>query len=458
MDFLNFNSIEDIPGITARAAFLVNSSTVFKEDGDITPMPITDKLSYMPWGGDNNMPYNIIDLIESDETLATCQLFNAEVCYGSGLVYDTAQASAAVGEEVEDFLLDNDLPSYWLGVCQDFKHFGFAVSVIILNADGTKIVRLLRKEACYCRFAVADKAGRIPKILYANWRSLISAPENIEVIELLDPAAPWRDLQAHLAAGDKCRKFAVLTRVPTPDSTYYPIPHYAALFKGKWYNIKQLIGIAKEAKLKNAAPIKYHIEIAGKYWESIFRAEGITDRRKQQERIVREKQSILDFLTGAENSGKAWFSMFYISPDGKEQHDVVINKIDEAKEGGDWTTDIQEAINMICFTMRVHSNLVGSVPGKAQTNNSGSDKRELYTIAQALQKPYHDLLFTVHRLIVKLNGWKGVKPTCPFMQLTTLDEHQDAKTVTNDPKHNETDNRPSNPAKAHSAPVGFRQG
>jgi hypothetical protein len=36
--------------------------------------------------------------------------------------------------------------------------------------------------------------------------------------------------------------------------------------------------------------------------------------------------------------------------------------------------------------MRVHSNLVGSVPGKSQTNNSGSDKREHYTITQALQK------------------------------------------------------------------------
>lgn len=439
MQSLNFSSVENIPGINAKAIFKVDSSAVFKEDAEmITPVPVGEHLSYMPWGGDNMLPYNIINLVESDETLATCQLFNAEVCFGSGLVYDVAQASHSVAAEVEDFLLDNDLAAYWLGVCQDFKHFGFAVSVVILNADGTKIVRLLRKEACYCRFAVADKTGRIPKILYANWRNPISAPDNIEVIELLDPAASWRDLQDRLAKGDKCRKFAVLTRVPTPDSTYYPIPHYAALFKGKWYNIKQLIGIAKEAKLKNSAPIKYQIEISAKYWEGIFRAEGITDRRKQQERIVVEKQSILDFLTGAENSGKAWFSTFYITPDGKEQHDVVINKIDEAKEGGDWTTDIQEAINMICFTMRVHSNLVGSVPGKSQSNNSGSDKRELYTIAQALQKPYHDLLFTVHRLIVRFNGWKGVKPTCPFMQLTTLDEHTDAKLVSPSEK---SDNR-----------------
>ena len=435
MDFLNYNSVEDIPGVTARAAFQLRTTAVFKEDGDISPVVVNDNLSYMPWGADNQMPYNVIDLIESDETLATCQLFNAEVCFGSGLVYDTTRTSAPIADSVEEWLLDNDLASYWLGVCQDFKHFGFAVSVIILNNEGTKIVRLLRKEACYCRFAVADKAGRIPKILYANWRSL-SAPQEIEVIELLDPASPWRDLQERIASGSRCRKFAVLTRVPTPDSTYYPIPHYAALFKGKWYNIKQLIGIAKEAKLKNSAPIKYQIEISAKYWEGIFRAEGITDRRKQQERIVKEKQSILDFLTGAENSGKAWFSTFYITPDGKEQHDVVINKIDDAKEGGDYATDIQEAINMICFTLRVHSNLVGSVPGKTQTNNSGSDKRELYTIAQALQKPYHDLLFTVHRIIIRFNGWQGVKVDCPFMQLTTLDEHQDAKQVTTD----ETDN------------------
>lgn len=434
---LNYNSVEDIPGITARAAFQLKTSAVFKEDGDITPVVVNDNLAYMPWGGDNQMPYNVINLIESDETLATCQLFNAEVCFGSGLVYDTAQTSQPTANEVDEWLLDNDLAAYWLGVCQDFKHFGFAVSVLILNGEGTKIVRLLRKEACYCRFAVADKSGRIPKILYANWRAL-SAPQDIEVIELLDPGSPWRDLQERIASGSRCRKFAVLTRVPTPDSTYYPIPHYAALFKGKWYNIKQLIGIAKEAKLRNSAPIKYHIEVSAKYWEGIFRAEGITDRRKQQERIVREKQSILDFLTGAENSGKAWFSTFYISPDGKEQHDVVINKIDDAKEGGDYATDIQEAINMICFTLRVHSNLVGSVPGKAQSNNSGSDKRELYTIAQALQKPYHDLLFTVHRIIIRFNGWQGVKPDCPFMQLTTLDEHQDAKQVTNN--GTETDN------------------
>lgn len=445
MDFsfteLNYNSVETLPGYEARAAFTVNSSSVFREDVDIVPTVVDDSLSYIPWGGDNQMPFDLLALVEKDETLATCQCFNAEVCYGSGLQYCVAGASAHTQREVEDFTLDNDLAAYFLGISQDFKHFGFAVSVLILNEDGSRIVRLLRKEACYCRFTPADSHGRISKILYANWRKAISSRSDIEEIDLLDSSAPWQDLQQRLAKKSKVRKFAIVSRIPTVDSTYYPIPYYAALFRGKWYNIKQLIGIAKEAKLRNSAPIKYHIEVGAKYWESIFRAEGITDRRKQQERIVREKQSILDFLTGAENSGKAWFSTFYVTPDGKEQHDVVINKIDDSKEGSDWETDIQEAINMICFTMRVHSNLVGSVPGKVQSNNSGSDKRELYTIAQALQKPYHDLLFTVHRIIIRFNGWQGVHVEVPFIQLTTLDEHTDAKQVklpnSND---NETDN------------------
>ena len=438
---LNFNSVETIPNLNASAAFQVDSGKVFKEDTDIVPVIVDDNLSYMPWGGDNAMPFNILELIESDETLSTCQMFNAEVCYGSGLEYNTDECAPAVKQQVEDFLLDNALPSYFLGVCQDFKHFAFCVSVIILNADGSKIVRLLRKEACYCRLSPADKDGAIRQVLYANWRSAISSRKEIEVIELLDINSPWRDLAIRMGriAGDdgkqrirtKSRKFAVLTRVPTPDSTYYPIPYYGSLFRGKWYNIKQLIGMAKEAKLKNNAPIKYQIEISNKYWDSIFKSEGITDRREQQKRIVREKQQILDFLTGVENAGKVWFSTFYVAPTGEVQHEVVINKIDsDNKEGGDWSTDIQEAVNMFCFTMRVHSNLVGSVPGKSQSNNSGSDKRELYTIAQALQKPYHDLLFTVHQMIIRFNQWSGCKVDVPFIQLTLLSEHTDAKEVT----------------------------
>lgn len=440
MSEIFFNSVERLPHNKAAAAFTVDSAAVFRDDADTVPTVINENLSYVPWGHDNQLPFHILNLIESDETLTTCQVFNAEVCYGSGLEYNTHNCTVGVKSSVDEFMLDNDLPSYFLGCCQDFKYFGFCVSLIVLSRDAKRIARVIRKEACYCRFTPADKNGRIEKVLYANWRKSGFSEEDIQAYELLDASAPFLDLLARLNAGAKERVFAVVSRIPTPDSTYYPIPYYASLFKGKWYNIKTLIGMAKEAKLRNSAPIKYHIEVNAKYWENMFRQERITDPKKQQERVVEEKQNILDFLTGVENSGKVWFSTCYMSPDGKEQHDVVINRIETSKEGGDWASDIQEAINMFCFTLRVHSNLVGSVPGKAQSNNSGSDKRELYTIAQALQKPYHDVLFNVHRLVIRFNKWKGAYPDCPFVMLTTLDEHTDAKYVTPNKNNNDGNN------------------
>ena len=85
-DTLTFTSVHNIPGAHASAAFTSKTSEVFKEEHNIAPIIINDKMKYIPWGGDNQMPYNIIDLIESDETMSTCQMFNAEVCSSHGII------------------------------------------------------------------------------------------------------------------------------------------------------------------------------------------------------------------------------------------------------------------------------------------------------------------------------------------------------------------------------------
>ena len=75
--FIPPTSVVTIPGAHASAAFTSKTSEVFKEEYNIAPIIINDKMKYIPWGGDNQMPYNIIDLIESDETMSTCQLKKA---------------------------------------------------------------------------------------------------------------------------------------------------------------------------------------------------------------------------------------------------------------------------------------------------------------------------------------------------------------------------------------------
>ncbi len=77
---LNFNSVETIAQLNASAALQVDSGKVFKDDVDICPVIIDKKLAYVPWGGDNMMPYNILKLIEDDETLST-SLITIFMCF-----------------------------------------------------------------------------------------------------------------------------------------------------------------------------------------------------------------------------------------------------------------------------------------------------------------------------------------------------------------------------------------
>ena len=121
--------------------------------------------------------------------------------------------------------------------------------------------------------------------------------------------------------------------------------------------------------------------------------------------------------------------------------DVKINLIDSSKEGGDWTDDIQESSNVICYADNIHPNLVGATPGKSQSNNSGSDKRELFTLKQSLEKAPHDILSAVHNVVISFNGWDDVVyPDIPLIMLTTLDKKNDAKKVS---MNNNTEKEPN---------------
>ena len=57
--FIPPTSVHNIPGAHVSAAFTTKTSEVFKEENDIAPIIINDKTKYIPWGGDNRMPYKI---------------------------------------------------------------------------------------------------------------------------------------------------------------------------------------------------------------------------------------------------------------------------------------------------------------------------------------------------------------------------------------------------------------
>ena len=422
----------------AAASDIEDSSAIFDEDGvNISPSPLPGphNYQYIPWGANNDMPYEVIRKIREDEVMSQNKLFNVLTNYGRGLQL----TDPATGEETEDsnilnWIMSNALSTYQLEQSTDMKHFYFAVSVIILSRDGKKIVCLRHREACYCRFEAADSKGRIRHIFYGNWRKGSLKEEDVEVLPLLDFYDPLGDLRRRMGLekyqdGSKrptpqTYKYAILTRFPTVGFQYYPIPYYAAIFRGDWYDIKRMIGAGKKALMRNQPVVKYHVEISRDYFDRIVLRESDPEKRKA--RVLQEKEKIRDFITGAENSGKVWFSTFLQTPDGKEVHDIRINRIETSKAGGEWSEDIEEASNITCYGDNIHPNLVGATPGKSQSNNSGSDKRELFTMKQALEKAWHDIMMTPLQVCIRYNGW-NVRPEVPMLMLTTLDQHTDAK-------------------------------
>lgn len=447
---------------SANAEYSENSSVVFDDSGIIQPRTFTqgDKTyKYIPFGTDDMLPYHIIEKVGENMVMAQNKLFNALTCYGQGVrFYDIATEKKTRDREIRDFYFRNQLNRFFIEQVLDMKYFFFTVTVIVLDNEGCHIVQVRHKESCFCRFEKADDNGRINHVFYANWKNTVQDGD-VEIIELLDEIDPWGDLRVRMgldpdpstgecrraARGDafgratRTRKFAILTRFPTPGYQYYPIPFYVATFKDSWYDIYELIGKGKRAKIRNSAPPRFQVEVHKDYWRQICEEDGITDPDKIKARIKQEKQNINDFIGGNENIGKTWISGFYIDPaTGKEVHMVHIVDVEQGrKEGGDWADDVQEASNSLCYGDNVHPNLVGATPGKSAMNNSGSDKRELFLLKQAAETAFHDVLLEPFRVMLYYNNWQEKYDVdVPFIVLTTLDENKEKKEVKPNPDAN----------------------
>lgn len=407
--------------------------------------------TYICFGADNQLPYDIKRDIEMNSVMSQNKLFNLLTCYGRGLEYQDIETEKPTRDpEIRNFLVRNSMKQFFAEQATDMKYYYFSVAVLILSRDRKKVVRVVHKDACHCRFEKADEiSGRIGHVYYADWQENDN-PDIVERIPLLDEMDPLGDLLARTGKEkdplgvfrpDKAQsmKYAVVCRMPTVGCNYYPVPYYSAVFRDGWYDIYGLLTAAKKAKLRNGQNIRYHVEINTMFWEDRARAKGITPGTQEfyamKDDFIKQLKS---YLSGSENSDKLIWSEFDALMDGKERHNIKINVVDTSKAGNEYNDDIAEVSNVLCYDDNVHPNLAGASPGKSQMNNSGSDKRELFTMKQALETLPHDMMMKVHETVIHFNGWQDrVIPVVPMIMLTTLDKNTDAvETTTN----NETSN------------------
>ena len=392
---------------------------------------------YVPWGGDNMLPYHVQTLIGKNMVASQCQQFNSLVSYGQGLqFFNRGTEDRASDPEIRRFCLSNALHLQFWEQATDMKYYFFSVLHISLSRDGSKIVKLRHEDACHCRFSPRNNKGNSDYVIIANWRKV--NPKKARVLPLLDEVDPFGDLMVRLGrepnpeTGKRTertaeRHFAVVCRVPTVGHQIYPIPYYYSIFLDAWYDIYRLIGTGKRYMIKNTAAPRWQVEIHKNYWNNVCNEEGITNPEERKERIKKERQNITEFCTKPENAGKAWITSYDTVLDGKEMRMVRIYALGaDKKEGGDWSEDMGEAANSLCFAMGVHPNMVGATPGKSQMNNSGSDKRELFNLKQAIEKPWHDVMEVPYHVTMHFNGWdEKYDIKVPMIEMTTLDKNKE---------------------------------
>jgi hypothetical protein len=423
-----------------QAVFVTPVITVFDEK-ELSAVRL-GKLSIAPWGASNDLPQQVIRNADKSEVVSSNLLFNMQAGYGLGpkpfrrIVED----NRVVGyEEILDgpeaeFFDDNDVELYLLEQLNDINYFWNTFPELILDEKRKKIVSLQSKEAAFSRWTSIDARGSIKHVYSSKWPD--TAEKDVIVSEVLNEFNPFLDLMLR-AAKVREPRFIYPVYMPSPGRPYYANAPWWSIFNSGYYDLSASIPALKNALLKNKLGVKFIIYVSPEYFKEIFEKEGIdiNNREKVKERMDQEKKNFSDFLTGEAGMGKALVTLKKVIASGTGSTIDKYIEIVEIKndfEGGELIPDMEEVNNIICYAMGVHPSLVGAVPGKNKGGFSGSDKRELFLIKQALMKPIIDRVLRPFKLIRKINGWdKNTVVMVPEYVFTTLDKNSTGKeTVT----------------------------
>ena len=172
----------------------------FDDDIQLQPLEIGGvRYDYLPYGGDDQLPWDVMNCLGKNMVTSQCQLFNVQACYGQGVRFiDRDTREDTQDPEIRKFCLRNSLHELYLEQATDMKYFFLTVTRIVLSRDHSRIVQVRHMETCFCRFARKGGNQRFDWILYGDWRKKSFSTFKVQPVPLLDFYDPLGDLMVRM--------------------------------------------------------------------------------------------------------------------------------------------------------------------------------------------------------------------------------------------------------------------
>lgn len=371
------------------------------------------------WGEDNLLPQNVKEKAAQIPLLLRALKFRSQAHYGMGLqlykeegIEGKLVKTPIVNESFEDFSYHSNLTITQQRLISDWEWFRNIFIEIILNKEGTKIVKINRLNAMFCRYEKLSDDTQQPGYLYysSKWGCNISDTE-IKKIPILDWDSPIEDLQDEMRRKSRLRRFILPIKIEELDHIYFDWAFWTSILDS-WGQVSAQIPFLKQALMKNQMVLKFHIKIPYSYWTNKYKDwnnPSVYDDDKRRKIIADTLDEMNSFLTDTDNYGKSFISHYGADPMNptKTSEEWKIEPLDNTKllADGAHTTDAKTANGEIVTAVGVDPTLLGGfLPGGSEAG-SGSNKREAFNILQAELFPDRQITTYWFEHVKRFNQW-----------------------------------------------------
>jgi hypothetical protein len=420
------------------------TNTTAKGEDTVTTLQVDTKEkvgTIASWGAANDYPQDILKRVKLNGAATSALRLLRKAHYGNGLVLMTHGATEEGKHEhkvvpiesqpaIKDFFSKSQMPRFWKETITDLEYFSIAFPEYVLSNDYTKINRVKRQKAAWCRFEVMNENSGLIENVYISEKfgktSVATDSVYCATVPLID--SYWSaDEVKEYCRRNKIHNFVRPVFYPLIDEAYYPEAEWHSVTKSGWLDVANSIPEYKNNLFKNQVSIKYLIEIDERYFKQIYLGGEWEKYTPEERKAIRKKviDSINDHLSGNTNAGKSIQSMKLVDGKGDTISAITITTIDDKFKDGSYLPEAEAANSEILFAIGVDPSLVGAgIPGGKLGAGSGSDKSAAFNILSALFKTNRETTLEVFDFIRDFNGWdKSITGAFENTILTTLDKN-----------------------------------